>query len=229
MLFKKLIFTAQHLVSALRDQPAPLQSISDSLLPMGLPKSEPHLINIARHGYVSAFDPVALIPKWVCWRVNAATVNKLDVPRRDCFERDKSLPNSPMPAQYDNTGFDLGHMCDCEDMSYSVLTQRESFILSNIAPQAPHFNRGIWHKLENDTRKYVKETGHDVWVLAVSLYDSSCPKLGNIVIPNAFEKMIVDLTTKDVKFYRFAHVSPWAVISDDLNDYKSAQLSDIKL
>ena len=44
--------------------------------------------------------------------------------------------------------FDCG--CDSVDME-------ESFYYSNVAPQSPALNRGIWKKLEEYTRKLANE------------------------------------------------------------------------
>lgn len=229
-ILRDLIFSAQHIFSALRDQPEPLNGSMADLLPYGLPDaSNSELIYIHRHGYISAFDPARLVPRWVCWRLRASQIDSLDVPRRDCFERDESLAISAMPSQYDNSGFDLGHMCDCEDMSYSVLSQRESFILSNIAPQAPHFNRGIWGKLEHQTRNMVKSSNSDHWILAACVYDDSCAMLDDsIVIPKAFEKIIINMDTHQATIYGFEHTAPWG-FSDDLGIYKTDKLTNIKI
>jgi endonuclease G len=146
------------------------------------------------------------------------------VPRKECFERDNSLQISPMPIQYQNSGFDLGHMCDCEDLSYSVLSQRETFILSNIVPQIPFFNRIIWAKLERETRKQVKETQNDHWVLAASVYDENCSKLQNITIPKLFEKIVVNLQTGNTKCYSFPHES---LLDKNLSNFFVSSLTNL--
>jgi DNA/RNA endonuclease G (NUC1) len=218
-IFNKFVFNSQLIFLALREQPKPLVQPVMDLLPFGLPQTEnKKLTYIYRHGYISAFDEEYLVPKWVCWRIDAKNINELNTPRIDLFERDVSLKLSPMPSQYVNTGFDMGHMCDCEDMSYSPLTQKETFILSNIVPQAPHFNRGIWGKLERETRKLVKQTNDDYWILASCSYDNTCPKLDNIVIPYRFEKQIINIRTKEKMLYSFPHTSPWGY-QDDLKKY----------
>jgi hypothetical protein len=75
----------------------------------------------------------------------------------------------------------------------------------------------------------VKETQNDHWVLATSVYDSNCPKLNDsVVIPRAFEKLIINIETNQKNMYSFTHNAPWR-FSDNLDDYKVQNLHNIKL
>lgn len=53
---------------------------------------------------------------------------------------------------YRSSGFDRGHLCPAGDMSFSMDAMSESFYMSNMSPQVPSFNRGIWKKLETWVR-----------------------------------------------------------------------------
>ena len=44
-------------------------------------------------------------------------------------------------------------------MSFDAEALQESFLFSNITPQRPKFNRGIWKILEEDTRKWGEQYG----------------------------------------------------------------------
>ena len=51
------------------------------------------------------------------------------------------------------------------DMAFSVQTMEDSFFFSNMSPQVPAFNRGIWKRLEEQVRKFAlqydrKQQGH---------------------------------------------------------------------
>jgi endonuclease G len=53
---------------------------------------------------------------------------------------------------YEKSGYDRGHLAPAADMGFSKITMAESFYYSNMSPQVPGFNRGIWKQLEEQTR-----------------------------------------------------------------------------
>ena len=61
---------------------------------------------------------------------------------------------SATPADYRNSGYDRGHLCPAGDMAFSEIAMSESFYMSNISPQVPSFNRGIWKTLEQKVRDW---------------------------------------------------------------------------
>ena len=60
---------------------------------------------------------------------------------------------------YRNSGYDRGHLCPAADMRMSPGSMLETFYLSNISPQNPSFNRGIWSSLESVVRDWAKTKG----------------------------------------------------------------------
>jgi endonuclease G, mitochondrial len=75
---------------------------------------------------------------------------------------------------YKNSGHDKGHQMDAFDCGYDSVAMEESFYYSNVAPQSPALNRGIWKKLEEYTRKLAKE------------YDSILVRRGSVTIEDRF-------------------------------------------
>ena len=55
---------------------------------------------------------------------------------------------------YKGSGYDRGHLCPAGDMSFDSIAMRESFLMSNMSPQLPGFNRGIWNSLEQKIRNW---------------------------------------------------------------------------
>lgn len=210
-----------------KNQPNPLIIIPNSLLPYGLPVSEKNLYIIYRNGYVCGYDHQYRIPKWVCWTNYYNNINKLDVPRYNCFENDDSISVSANPEEFHKSGFDMGHLCPCEDMSYSSLTQRESFIMTNIVPQYPHFNRVIWSRLEDHCRDIVRDNKSDYWNIVIPIYNDTCDKIDGITIPLRFERMIINLTTHEQTCFSYLHDNNLD-ITDPLH-YGVDKLSDIEI
>lgn len=75
------------------------------------------------------------------------------------FERSNDFRPDPLIEtrsagldDYRSSGFDRGHLCPAGDMSFSMDAMSESFYMSNMSPQVPSFNRGIWKKLETWVR-----------------------------------------------------------------------------
>ena len=50
-------------------------------------------------------------------------------------------------------------MAPAGDMKWSAKAMRESFYFSNICPQKPALNRGIWKELEEQSRLWAKDYG----------------------------------------------------------------------
>lgn len=72
-----------------------------------------------------------------------------NVPRQGKFHPDTRLPQNEqsLDSDYVKSGYDRGHIAPSGDMT-TVQSQNESFLFSNIAPQASKFNQQQWRLLE---------------------------------------------------------------------------------
>jgi endonuclease G len=92
------------------------------------------------------------------------------------FKPDYSLPPKcrSYSRDYSHTGYDRGHNCPNAAFSYNKTFQKETFLMSNIAPQRPNLNRRLWAKIEKFIRiqaiKYKK----------ISVITGSCGSLGTL-------------------------------------------------
>ncbi|KKK52962.1 hypothetical protein LCGC14_3099610, partial [marine sediment metagenome] len=57
-------------------------------------------------------------------------------------------------SDYKGSGYDRGHIIPAADMKWSPDAMSASFFMSNMSPQDPSFNRGIWKKLEEQVREW---------------------------------------------------------------------------
>lgn len=96
---------------------------------------------------------------------------------------------------YTRSGYDRGHMAPAGDMKWSAKAMRESFYLSNICPQKPDLNRGIWKELEEQARLWAKENGSLLIVTGPVITDDM-RRLGKnrVGIPKTFYKVICTIT-----------------------------------
>ena len=190
------------------EQAAPLPPTSClSFLPYGAPTAKPTTSTICRSAYMVNHDPVAKIPVWVAYTIQPATAISC-LPRDDAFAPDNSLPKGKRAelVDYQKSGYDQGHLAPNADMSVSVQAAKESFILSNISPQLPGVNRGVWKQLESSVRAWTYTTKHPLTVYAGDIWAPSNAKAigpNKVVVPDVLWKVIVDNTTKQSLAFMF--------------------------
>ena len=81
------------------------------------------------------------------------------------------------------------------DMTYSFGSMSDSFFMTNISPQIPGCNRGIWKRLENQVRRWaIKEK--KLYIITGPIFSEkpAVMKTAAIPVPVAFYKVILDLT-----------------------------------
>ena len=77
------------------------------------------------------------------------------------------------------------------------MVMRESFYMSNMSPQIPAFNRGIWAALEQWCRdKAKRETNIVIVTGPIVITNDLCNRIGKhgVVVPSAFYKVVLDET-----------------------------------
>jgi endonuclease G len=77
---------------------------------------------------------------------------------RHSFAEDEELPADLRATlgDYKNSCYDRGHLAAAANNKRSEQAMRDSFLLSNIAPQDPRFNRFYWAKFERHIRELAK-------------------------------------------------------------------------
>lgn len=75
--------------------------------------------------------------------------------RKNNFREDPLVKTkSAELSDYKGSGYDRGHLVPAADMNRNETAMSESFYLSNMSPQHPSFNRGIWRQLETQIREW---------------------------------------------------------------------------
>lgn len=154
---------------------------------------------ICRQGYFTLHDNVAKIPVWTIWGVSPKHVNGC-VPRSNRFAADASLPadKRSTPQDYAGSGYDQGHIANDSHQSWDPQVELESFLMSNMTPQLPGLNRGIWKLLETSTGAWTFSTQHTMLVYAGPIYNVATDrKIGknSVDVPGAFYKIVIDMQT----------------------------------
>jgi len=115
----------------------------------GVPAADKVLFN--RH-YVLGYSFYFRQAKWALEIVDP---DNIGLDRVDNFRSDYRVPSSFRAdlADYKNSGFDRGHLVASANQIETELQNSETFLLSNMSPQLPKFNRKIWKELETRVRE----------------------------------------------------------------------------
>jgi endonuclease G len=122
--------------------------------------------------------------------------------RRDDFRADPAVHAECRATLQDYAGrpYDRGHMAAAANNTQSAEIMSESFFLSNMVPQNPNNNRGIWRQLEIWTRDWAK--GGDFYVISGAIYDPGHLTIGNGVgVPTRLYKIIHDRRSGQTQAY----------------------------
>ena len=115
--------------------------------------------------YVINYSDDWRIPHWSAYHLTAKDL-KGTVKRRSSFRPDPEVPEKARSTleDYRRKTFDRGHLAPAGDFKRSKEAMAATFLLSNMSPQYPNTNRGIWRDLEAQIRDMVKEVG-EAWVV----------------------------------------------------------------
>jgi len=161
--------------------------------------NKPDATLICRQGYVTLHDNQAKIPVWTAWVLTPNHINGC-VPRSNAFAADQSLPANKRstPADYAGNGYDQGHLANDSHQSWDTQVELESFLMSNMGPQTPHLNRGVFRAVESATGAWGFSTQHTLQIYAGSIYNvMKDKKIGpnQVDVPYGFYKIIIDTQT----------------------------------
>ncbi len=100
------------------------------------------------------------------------TNSRVEIDRVDSFRPDLRIPEAFRPdlADYEGSGHHRGHLVASADRRATEVKNSETFLLSNISPQKPGFNLGIWKRLEMQVRELANQYV-EVYVICGPLFD----------------------------------------------------------
>lgn len=169
------------------------KSDNDDVQPKTNPSLEPKSAGeIIKHTYYTlAYSEADEQAYWVYYHLTPELINGTQS-RTDDFRADPLVSTgSAALTDYSGSGYDRGHLCPAADMTLNKTSMSESFYLSNMSPQLPSFNRGIWSKLESKVRDWVGEFG-DLYVVSAGVLTDKIGVIGadEVTIPKAYYKVI---------------------------------------
>ena len=167
------------------------------------------IVQIDKGEFVVGWSPTLRHPVWVAYHVPREAKFFGISADRPGFRNDPSARHSPPPSSYAGSSFDRGHMAPNHAIAsrFGVDAQRQTFLMSNIAPQSPALNRGVWREIEHRIADCWTQRYGEIWVVVGCIPSASSEIHGTgIDIPEAFYQVVVAQTGYDVR--AFAVVYP---------------------
>lgn len=144
-------------------------------------------------GMTISFNPDTHQPNWVSWELLGTEVEG-ETPRGDSFAPDPEVEGCATLNDYRRSGYDRGHMAPAGDMKWSREAMRQSFLLTNVCPQAGELNRGAWQKLEEKCRqKALADSAVIIICGPIFLPEEGVERIGStgVAVPRRFFKVIL--------------------------------------
>jgi len=191
----------------------------------GMPAADHILFN--RH-YVLGYSYFFRQAKWALEIIDSTHEV---VERSDNFRPDYRIPEMFRVdlQDYSNSGHDRGHLVASADQRSVKLQNSETFLLSNMSPQKPNFNRQMWKKLEEAVRALNgKEKIFETYVICgpIFYFDKPVEFIGQgdsnevaVPIPNAFFKSILTENDKGA-INMWSFILPNKRADKPLEDYR---------
>jgi len=150
-------------------------------------------VYLCRTGYAVAYSTKYKNPTYVIERVTKERIG--EEPRTEDFRPDIDIkPEHQATLQdFSGAGYDRGHMSPAANNGSNKEAMSQSFLLSNMVPQNPGNNRGIWKQVEVNVRNWVIKS-KDLYVIQGPIFDEGYKTIGpnKVAVPTRLYKIIID-------------------------------------
>jgi len=166
-------------------------------------KTEGNNQYLCRIGYAVNYNYATKVPFYAVEHITISNLTK-NAGRKDDFREDPEIPvqHRATLADYTGMGFDRGHVAPAADMTFDAKAMSESFFLTNMMPQVPGNNRGIWKYLEENTRYWAQVKG-EVYVITGALFEGAPKMMNKVAVPSHVYKIVIDPKTGKQIAYLF--------------------------
>ena len=202
---KSIIATVVVIFTMMGSAWADINSQCPQFTPAGAPQyqAQPGDQEICKQNYAVIHRCSVKAPVAVFEHVTPAAISG-PAKRRNDFRADPAVAPQCQAQLSDYAGnpYDRGHMAAAANNTQNEQIMSESFFLSNMVPQVPNNNRGIWRQLEIWVRDWVKAGTGDFYVVSGAIYDRGYTTIGNGVgVPTRLYKVIYDKRSRQVMAY----------------------------
>ncbi len=158
----------------------------------GLPISK--ALVIENRGFTVGYSDQRKNPIWVSYRLFKVK-DPASPERPNRFKTDDRTMAKVKHEDYNYCGYDRGHMAPNYAIAtrYGKIAQQQTFLMSNVCPQKPQLNRGIWKRIELLNANVYANELDEIWVVTGPIFNSWKQHLSSgVEIPTGFYKIIVD-------------------------------------
>jgi endonuclease G, mitochondrial len=190
----------------------------------GVPAADKILFN--RH-YVLGYSYYFRQAKWALEIVDSSKDN---IERSDNFRADYRILADFRAdlADYVNSKYDRGHLVASANQIGTNIQNSETFLLSNMSPQQPEFNRQIWRKFEDRIRKLNnRKSIYETYVISgpVFYFDKEVKCIGStdengvtLPVPHAYFKSVLTENSRG-HLHMWSFILPNKKIHDELDSF----------
>ncbi len=146
------------------------------------------------NGFTLLYDEQHEQARWVAYELTDEEVFTNVAKRSDNFRPDPQVATgSATKDDYYKSGYDRGHLAPAGDLGWSIESMSDSFYFTNMSPQDPSFNRGVWKKLEELMRDWAVESG-SILIATGPILKDGLPTIGEngVSIPEQYYKVVID-------------------------------------
>lgn len=133
------------------------------------------------------------------------------------FHGETLLPTAErvVPGDYVGTGYDRGHATPYANMN-NAKQRYDSFVMTNIFPQAPKNNQGVWRMLEEKVRMDLNQTDQSAYIITGVIFNGQVIKsIHGILVPTHIYKVVYIPSTNTAQAY----------LSENRNDAKVQEVA----
>lgn len=163
---------------------------------------------LCRIAYFTLHDNARKVPLYSAELLLPENVDG-EAARKNNFRPDPNLPKDKRAdnKDYVGSGYDRGHMAPAEDFRRDTSLMSQSFYLSNMVPQEPGLNRGVWRMLEFYIVTRVRN-GESLYVITGPIFEGNIKTIGanKVAVPSALFKVIVNKERNTVESYIIPNV-----------------------
>lgn len=172
--------------------------------------SDRFVINNAEGRYTLLYDTLYRQASWVAYVLTSGDVEAKSVKRGNKFIPDPKVVSMGYPTAktgyYTSSGYDRGHLCPSADRAGSREENGCTFMLSNISPQTPALNRGVWKNLEEQARRWAVQFD-TLYIITGGVLTPGLKRIsGGVGVPEYFYKAF--LTSIDGEYRAIAFIIP---------------------
>ena len=162
---------------------------------------------LCKNGYALNYNYTTKVSYYAVEHLKGSDLVK-NAARKDDFREDPEVPPQFRATlkDYQGSGLDRGHMAPAANHTNTAEAMSETFFLTNMMPQSPGNNRGIWKYLEENTRFWAQTYG-EIYIITGTIVDNNSVTMGNgVKVPSFVYKIVIDPKRIKVIAFMFPNI-----------------------